>query len=407
MKIVHIAAHLGGGVGKAHAAVCGADQPETSRHYLLLEEPRDTRFVEAIRGTGATVTLACDVPGARHLIENADVVQVEWWNHPRLYQYLCGGNLPASRMVFWSHISGLHAPCIPPALLTAPHRFLFTSACSLEASSVQRLPVEARPGVVNSGFGFGTGAVPNRNRAVPVGYLGTVDFSKLSPQFFEVTDRAEPDQPVAIWGDVDAEGEVRRQAAAMKRRDAVRFCGHADDPEAALRQTGIFLYLLQPRHFGTAENALIEAMSLGCVPLVFDNPAERAIVEHGRTGFIEPDATAAAKRLQWMLRNPDAIEAMGQQAAAAMVATRTPKNTAEDLAAVYRSVMGQAKRKIDFAGVLGSTPADWFLSTQEAGIADDLPAGTARKGTLAHFAHCFPGDASLDRLRARMLLSQE
>jgi len=402
MKILHIAAHLGGGVGKAHSALCRMDGPDVERHYLLLEEPRDTRYADAIRDAGATITVTPDATTLRRLVARADIVQIEWWNHPRLYECLCRLDLPESRTVIWSHISGLFAPYVPADLLTAPQRFLFTSTCSMKAPAVQSLAPEVRTrlGVINSGFGFGATAEQPPACASAVGYLGTVDFSKLSPLFFDVIDRVELDRPVSIWGSVDPDGDVLRHASAMRRPEAVRFHGHADDPEAALRQTGIFLYLLHPRHFGTAENALIEAMSLGCVPLVFDNPAEKAIVEHGRTGFVESSAEAAAERLQWMLRNPDAMQEMGRNAAQAMASTRSAEKAAADFAAAYRSMLPMAKRKIDYARILGSTPADWFLSTQGRALTDDRRTDTARKGTLAHFVHCFPDDGSLNRLSA-------
>ena len=43
MKVLHITPHLGGGVGKAHAAIKGATDPAVERVYYLLEEPRDRR----------------------------------------------------------------------------------------------------------------------------------------------------------------------------------------------------------------------------------------------------------------------------------------------------------------------------------------------------------------------------
>ena len=48
MNILHVTAHLGGGVGKAHAALSAAMPFPARQSYLLLEEPRDRRYVEEI-----------------------------------------------------------------------------------------------------------------------------------------------------------------------------------------------------------------------------------------------------------------------------------------------------------------------------------------------------------------------
>src|ERR1700741_1943962 len=107
MKILHITPHLGGGVGKAHAALAALLPKDVARTYLLLEEARDLRYAEKIAASGADVIVAERPDQAVELAAAADIVQFEFWNHPRLFECLARAAFPAMRSVFRSHISGL------------------------------------------------------------------------------------------------------------------------------------------------------------------------------------------------------------------------------------------------------------------------------------------------------------
>lgn len=402
MKILHITPHLGGGVGKAHSSLVEADAPFVKRHYLLLEEPRDRRYTGSLLQNGTALTIAPDFRTIAALAAKADIVQIEWWNHPRIYQCLCETPWPAMRSVFWCHISGLSAPFVPAGLLTAADRFVFTSACSLAAPNAATDNVD----VINSGFGIPARqrqSTENR-RAGSVSYLGTVDFSKMSPELFDVVDEAGDDVgPVSIWGSVDPSGDVVQAAGRMKYPERIRFMGHTDDPAAVFAQAQIFLYLLKRDHFGTAENALVEAMSSGCTPLVFDNPAEAAIVNDGQTGFVAHDADGAARRLRWMLHNPAETARIGLNAAEDVAATRMPVYSAAAFARLYGVLLAGSKRPHDFRDILGRTAAEWFVGTQSrdgtlAQMAQLMSSARASKGSIEHFVACYPQDESLLRL---------
>src|SRR5262249_16639089 len=158
---------LGGGVGKAHAALAGALPQEVKRTFVLIEEARDRRFADAIAAAGSTVTAASDLAHVAALAREADIVQFEFWNHPRLFACLARCVFPAMRSVFWSHVSGLFRPVIQPGLIAEAGRFVFTTEAS------RALANGSNVGVINSGFGFAD-PPPRAQRDKPViAYLGT------------------------------------------------------------------------------------------------------------------------------------------------------------------------------------------------------------------------------------------
>lgn len=412
MKILHVAAHLGGGVGKAHAALAQARQEAGSKEehgFLLLERPEDQRFAESIAAAGSEVLVCPSQAETIDLVAEADILQIEWWGHPRIFQFLARTALPAHRLALWCHVSGLAPPVIPAALSQLADRTVFTSPCSFEAANLQVAIADRREGfvVANSGFGFSARPLSPRpqDRALAIGLLGTLDFAKLHPGFFDVVDRAKQDLRVRLFGRVDPNGAVAAKAAAMRHPTRVVFEGHAEDPAAALAGLDAFLYLLTPDHYGTGENALVEAMSLGLCPLVLANPAERAIVTHGETGLVATSIEDAGNWIDWMGENPGAVARLGAEAARRVAASHSPATTVAAFAAIHADLMAAPKRPRRFAEALGATPAEWFATSLGGPLAAakarrdrtfaQLLAPTPAKGSLGHFRRCFPGDPTL------------
>jgi len=409
MKVLHVAPHLGGGVGKAHAAMRGVLPAEVDETFVLLEEPRDRRYVELIENGGARVIVADGLDQVAHLAGRADIVQFEFWNHPRLFECLASCEFPAIRSVFWSHISGVSKPLIPPGLMEEAMRFVFTTSASLDIASLALLSEAAlsRIAVINSGFGF-AGAerrVPMRDRKPAIAYLGTVDFVKMHPGFFDAIDRLSGDDVrVSVWGAIDPSGPVAARARAMRQPERVEFRGETAEPTAVLSDADIFFYPLQPDHYGTAENALIEAMSLGLVPVVLNNAAEMAIIRDGQTGFIARSIEEAATLLQMLLSSPDMRERVSRNAVHQIAETRTPDQSVRDFMIVWLGMLSKPPTHCDFRAAIGNSPADWFVATQcLPGAKWNSPrwigAQRPTKGTLAHFESVFAGDVSLARLR--------
>ena len=408
MRILHVTPHLGGGVGKAHAALSAVLPEIVQQTFVLLEAPRDRRYIDMIKAAGARVLIADNLAHVAVLARESDIVQFEFWNHPRMFECLARAELPAMRSVFWSHVSGIARPLIQPALMAEATRFVFTTEASLASASVAALrrKTHKKVSAINSGFGF-PDAAPRiaRGRVPGIAYLGTVDFVKMHPGFFDAIDALDDDSVrVAVWGEVDPQGAVVARAKAMRHPNRVEFMGPTSNPAAALANADIFFYPLQREHYGSAENALVEAMSLGLAPLVLDNPAEKAIVQDGQTGFIASSIEEIGSLLEMLLLLPDVREKISRNAIHAMAETRTPAMSAQDFMILWLGMLAEPARVCDFASAIGSTPAEWFLSTQRlAGRAwaPEISDAAARpaKGTLAHFESVFAVDDSFARLK--------
>jgi glycosyltransferase involved in cell wall biosynthesis len=403
MRILHIAPHLGGGVGKAHATLGAVLPQEVERTFVLLEAPKDTRYVKVLEAGGARIVVAESLGHISALAAEADIVQFEFWNHPRLFECLARCAFPAIRGVFWSHISGLFRPLIPLGLIEQASRFVFTTQASW---SMAGLPVETRRKIstINSGFGFtDRDRRISRGPAPAIAYLGTVDFVKMHPCFFEVVDRLRGDDIHAdVWGSVDSTSDVAGRARAMRHPERIRFGGQTSDPAAALSAADVFFYPLQPDHYGSAENALIEAMSLGLVPVVLDNPAERAIIRHGENGLLARSVEQCVEHLQLLLRSPGIRETLSRNAVRYVTDTKEADRSARQFVELWRALLSESPARPDFKCVVGDDPASWFAATQclpgeSWEPANEPAARSPSKGTLAHFQSVFPGDVSWSR----------
>jgi glycosyltransferase involved in cell wall biosynthesis len=407
MNILHLTAHLGGGVGKAHAGLTAAMPFPARQRYLLLEAPRDRRYVDAIEALGRPLQIASCLEDVAAAAADADIVQFEFWNHPKLFECLARTDFPAMRAVFWCHISGLFRPVIQPEFLGEADRFVFTSPASLEIGAVRAFQRRERLAVIGGAYGFedqagtvsGSGSpsvLPAQPPLdAPICYLGTVDFVKMHPGFFSAIDALSTDVAVAIWGAVSP--DVEASAAAMRHRDRIRFMGQTPDPRSALEKSRIFFYPLQPDHYGTGENALVEAMSLGLVPVVLANPAECAIVRQGQTGFIASSIAECSAIVDRLLADPDLVAKVGADARDVAASAFSAKRSAQQFLDLWSELMTEPKRVHDFRSITGATPREWFEATMFLpGEAKDVvnDSGKLSKGSPAHFRAAFPDDPS-------------
>lgn len=430
MKILHIAAHLGGGAGKAisGAAIQGQEMYPDQHRILLLQRPEKGRYIQECQTNGVQIGIW---DGGSAPLRWADVIAVSWWNHPLMAQFL--HDLPAvpAPLLLWSHVNGCHYPMLPYRLACAFDGVLFTSPYSRENSAwtnAEREAIKVRSEIV---WGIGRFApeqlAPKLNyqngARFTIGYVGTLNYGKLHPHFIAYCKAVCGKIPAARFvmaGDREEALEQDIRLAGLE--DRFVFPGYVADVPALMRSFDVFGYLLNPEHYGTTENVLLEAMACGLPILALRQNVEQYTVLP-ETGYLVQTPEQYAERLDALRRCPAERERLGRSARAHVLKHYgAADNTARFRAACCRAAELPERRK-DFS-FLGGAPWDWFLfcldetnrrimTQAQALLAHGQPAARLlrncspilreeRKSSLRHFAAAYPHDETLQQLKQQM-----
>lgn len=271
LNILHIAVHFGGGAGTVLNNWFEYDINNNHMAILLNNNyygGKKSNIYENLRNKYDEIN---------KFVAWADIVIVHFWNHPLLFEFLINANLPKSRLCIWSHVSGLHPPYVHTEnLLNFPDRFIFSS------------PVSGKKVIWTTG---GVGQYLQTEKRIidgqfRIGYVGTLDYSKLHPDFVEICSEIYKKIPKAkfiICGSGGDELKVRAQIAALKMERVFEFTGFINNVKDVMATFSVFGYPLNEKHFGTCEQVLGEAMACGVEPVVLNNPSEKYIVDgYGR-----------------------------------------------------------------------------------------------------------------------------
>ena len=419
-EVLHITTHMGGGVGKVLSGVAAyTAQTECKwRHRIfLLEQPEKMNFIDACRADG--VEIICGA-GERELyaaMRSADIVQIEWWHHPRMAAFLADFPKIEMSLTIWAHVSGCWYPYIPAKFLRVPQRFIFTSPYSLDNpywSEEERVWAQKHTAVVHSSGGFAA-ICPREERVrdgrFVVGYIGTQSYAKLHPDFVAYCARVShiPGIEFVLVGDQTNAAQIHAEAETFGIAEKFRFIDYVSDVSAELAQMDVFGYLLSPRHFGTTENALLEAMAAEVPAIAFDQCAERYLIENNETGLLVKDQEDYCRAVAYLYEHPAEGRRLGSAARQKILRDFAVERTAAQLHSIYDEALREKRRCCDFHGALGRTPHEFFLH----GLPDDLYSifmpqepvphelppilREQSKSSLPHFCRVFPADAQLRR----------
>jgi len=311
-NILHIVPHAGGGVGAVLRAILTADSARKCRY---------THSVASLEYLNEVTQKHCDAHGISWLDEvatrrckdlslllnNADIVLVHWWNHPLLMRLLFEG-LPATRLIMWSHVNGFFPPqAFFSELFELPDRFVFSTGTSMMTSTVKKISdtLKAELRVIRSCSGIpkGSETICPKSNPFQAGYIGTVEPIKMHVDFLTMCANAALPSPCIVAGG-PAHEDLRARVETMGLAHCFEILGPVSDPKPIFRKLHAFAYPLTPRHYGTGEQVLIEAMAFGAVPVVLANPPEEALVCHNQTGLVAKSPKDFSTTLRMLMENP-------------------------------------------------------------------------------------------------------
>lgn len=404
MKILHVAAHMGGGIGSAYAGlgICGQEQS-----VLLLEPPIDIEAVERVRASGFRVLTGLEDTEIRRELTDADVVVFSWHHHPALTRFLHDLPLVPMRSVLWCHVSGNYFPDISSEFVRKFDQAIFAAPYSLELPQIKAMGgewVREHCAVV---YGLNDLRRFTKIRRTPhdhytIGYVGTMGFCKLHPDFVDFCGEVRlPDARFLMVGAPSTREELLAPASQKGISGQFRFLGQLPDVTRALGEMDVFGYLLNPQHFGATENALLEAMAAGLPAVAMDQCVERGILRDGETGLLVHSPEEYGRAVRFLRDHPEEAARLGASARADTLERYNIQDNRNRFLKSCERAMREEKHPHRFDDFFAGEPADWFLTAVRADrecFVNGHPEDAGRifrertKGSPAHYSQYFPED---------------
>lgn len=423
MKIVHVTPHLGTGIGAAYAGLTipfshfGSDLEQKIHHeILLLEKPQKPIFVEKIEQNGVTVLHQPSRGEIERSFRTADIVQVNWWNHPIMSKFLYKFPDIPIRLACWVHVSGCNYPYLRADFLDKFDQIFFTTPYSYENDEVadrieSGLWTKEKTCVL---YGMSDltrffNVKKKEHDDFRIGYVGTLDFSKLHPDFISFCDAAASiaeDIRFVLIGDMENEPTIRRQAEKCGIEHRFEFRGFRTDISEELARIDCFGYPLNPFHFGATENVLLEALAAGIPVVALNQNTEKYIIQNDKNGFLVDNPADYAASIKQLYLDANLRDRMSRLGRKTIKEKYSVEKIQEKSVARYRSMLNHEKCFIRFDDLFSQDPSGWFLHFVQQGRREILEDRFGElemifkgksKGSIRQFAACFPQDEKLTR----------
>ncbi len=373
MQILHIIERLT--LGGPLFATAGLAKDTTIRgsvHRLVSLLPADARAVSVATIAGIDVIAAPTSRMLTALVQDADILQLHFWNSPAIHEFLNQGIRPC-RLIVWSHINGMYPPHVIPAdLIRQANCLAATTALTLDLPQIVANSSDgaSRFVTIPGGADFSrlAGFRPHPDGHFNVGFVGHLDASKTHPEFIELCSRIlqDPKTRIIVRGYGAHADQLKRKASDLGIFERFIFEGGYTDIRQALSDLSILGYPLHPRNHCTSELVVQEAMYAGIPPVLLPFGGPARLVTNGRNGIVASNTDEYVAAVRTLAKQPDLRSRLGDQARLDARAQFGSKHSAAKMDSVYDHLIRQPKGVIQpiTGGRLRKTPSARGIGAQ-------------------------------------------
>lgn len=370
VNIVHVAAHMGAGAGKAISGLALSDRINTHK-IILCQKPDKMEHINRCEDKGINVLICPERVRLMTELAAADVIVINWWHHPVVYEVMLAIEKLDARIVLWSHVNGLYYPELNESFLSVFDACMFTSKAVFEnehwTEPVKEI-LRKKSALVYGMGDFNPESFPAKVdysvwEMITVGYVGSLDYAKLHPDFVRWAGKVVKKDPrirFKIAGDIKP--EVVQDVKEQEVSDKMKFLGFQKDVPNLLKMFDLFVYPLNPYNFATTENAILEAMAVGLPVIACSGIVERAIIRHGVNGILVSDGEEFVAELIQLADSEEDRSRIGRKAREDTIQTYDVEDNLLRFYKVMEMAMDRPKSMHLFSKVIGEEPFQWFLS---------------------------------------------
>ena len=322
--ILHIVPHLNGGLGRVLFTTLKNSIEVSSkfRHEFIIfdRKPLDKQSIKNFLKYKKHIHIRKDETFIKKKILEADIVQVEFWNHPEIYKLLIGFKFPVSRLILCSHIGGFSRPqLITQNVVNFSDMFLCTSEVTKDhslfsrrknAQNLKKLRFIKFPVDIERFKNL----KKKKHSGFNVSYIGTLDYHKLHRDFLKMSNSINiPKVKFLICGGGDDKIRIEKESKKYSNIK-FKFFGFVENIKKILEITDVLGYPLNKKHYGTGEQIILESMYAKIPVVAFSNNAEKVIIQNKKNGLLVKDANDYINTIERLYADKSEIKRIGSNA---------------------------------------------------------------------------------------------